>query len=127
VRIVGCEPTLAGDAAASKAAGALRALPLTETVRTVADGLRATSLGALTWPHVDALVDDVVTVDEQAIHDAVRVLANRSRLVVEPSGAVTAAALLSRAERLPGGRTVAVVSGGNVDLAWFARVLTAAG
>jgi len=125
VRIVGCEPALAADAAASKAAGHRRELPLADTARTVADGLRATSLGDLTWPHVDALVDDVVTVEEEAIHDAVRLLATRSRLVVEPSGAVAVAALLGGDGRLPGGRTVAVVSGGNVDPAWFAAVLTA--
>lgn len=123
VRIIGCEPALAGDAAASVAAGHRVALPAVEAARTIADGLRATSLGDLTWPHVEALVDDVVTVEEEAIVDAVRWLATRSRLVVEPSGAVATAALRTRADRLPGGRTVVVVSGGNVDPAWLAGVL----
>lgn len=123
VRIVGCEPALAGDAAASLAAGTRVTLPVADAVRTIADGLRSASLGALTWPHVQALVDDIVTVDEDAIIDAVRLLATRSRLVVEPSGAVAAAALATRSDRLPAGRTVVVVSGGNVDPHWFAAVL----
>jgi len=123
VRIIGCEPALAGDAAASLSAGTKQTLSVTEAARTAADGLRATTLGALTWPHVQALVDDIVTVEEDAIAAAVRVLAAGSRLVAEPSGAVTTAALMTRADRLPGGRTVVVMSGGNVDPRWYAGVL----
>jgi threonine dehydratase len=123
VRIVGCEPALAADAAASMAAGRRVALPLADTQRTIADGLRAPSLGEITWPHVRDLVDSIVTVQESEICAAVRALATSSRLVVEPSGAVAAAALLSDASRLPGGRTVVVLSGGNVDPGWFSRTL----
>lgn len=123
VRIIGCEPRLAGDAAASLSAGERREWAVADTARTVADGLRAPALGDLTWPHVRALVDDIVTVEEQAIVEAVRVLAGRSRLVAEPSGAVTTAALLSCADTVPGGRTVVVMSGGNVDAGWLASVL----
>ncbi len=123
VRVIGCEPALAADAAASLAAGERVTWPEADTARTSADGLRATSLGELTWPHVRALVDGVVTVSEEAIRDAVRALATGSRLVVEPSGAVAAAALLSRPEELPAGRTVVVVSGGNVDPAWFTAAI----
>jgi len=126
VRIIGCEPELAGDAFASFAAGLRVTLSESDTARTIADGLRSPSLGDLTWPHVQALVDDVVTVDEEAIVDAVRLLATGSRLVVEPSGAVAAAALMASGDRLPGGRTVVVVSGGNVDPAWFAATVQAA-
>lgn len=127
VRIIGCEPALAGDAAASLSAGERQQWAVADTARTVADGLRATTLGELTWPHVRALVDDVVTVDEEAIAAAVRALAAGSRLVAEPSGAVATAALLSRSDRLPGGRTVVVMSGGNVDTRWLAGVLADAG
>ncbi len=123
VRIIGCEPELAGDAAASLRAGHRQVLPVADAARTVADGLRATALGELTWPHVQALVDDIVTVEESAIAAAVRVLAAGSRLVAEPSGAVAAAALLTRSDRLPGGRTVVVMSGGNVDPRWYAETL----
>lgn len=119
VRIIGCEPALAGDAAASFAAGQLVAWSDEDTARTVADGLRVPSLGELTWPHIEALVDDVVTVEEDAILAAVRWLATGSRLVAEASGAVTTAALMTRSDRLPGGRTVVVVSGGNVDPRWY--------
>ncbi len=119
VRIIGCEPALAGDAAASFAAGQLVAWSDEDTARTVADGLRVPSLGELTWPHIEALVDDVVTVEEDAILAAVRRLATGSRLVAEASGAVTTAALMTRSDRLPGGRTVVVVSGGNVDPRWY--------
>jgi len=126
VRIIGCEPELAGDAFASFAAGLRVTLSESDTARTIADGLRSPSLGDLTWPHVQALVDDVVTVDEEAIVDAVRLLATGSRLVVEPSGAVAAAALMASGDRLPGGRKVVVVSGGNVDPAWFAATVQAA-
>jgi len=123
VRIIGCEPALAGDAAASFAAGHLVAWSDEDTARTVADGLRVPSLGELTWPHIEALVDDVVTVEEDAILAAVRRLAAGSRLVAEASGAVTTAALLTRSDRLPDGRTVVVVSGGNVDAHWYADVV----
>ena len=123
VRIIGCEPALAGDAAASFAAGHLVAWSDEDTARTVADGLRVPSLGELTWPHIEELVDDVVTVEEDAILAAVCRLAAGSRLVAEASGAVTTAALLTRSDRLPGGRTVVVVSGGNVDPRWYADVV----
>jgi threonine dehydratase len=70
------------------------------------------------------LVDDIVTVSEDEILAAVALLARGSRLVAEPSGAVTTAAYLNRAAELPAGRTVAVVSGGNIDPALLARVLS---
>jgi threonine dehydratase len=65
----------------------------------------------------------MVTVTEDEIRDAVRTLARQARLVAEPSGAVTTAAYLHHADELPTGRTVAIVSGGNVDPALFAEIL----
>ncbi|WP_367132999.1 threonine/serine dehydratase [Saccharothrix sp. HUAS TT1] len=117
-RVVGVEPELAGDAAASLRAGALVRWPAEDRARTVADGLRAEP-SELTFAHMTAHVDDVVTVSEEQIGAAVGLLARRARLVVEPSGAVAFAAHLAR----PAGRTVAVLSGGNVDPEVLARYL----
>jgi threo-3-hydroxy-L-aspartate ammonia-lyase len=77
----------------------------------------------LPWAHITQLVDDVVTVTEDEILAAMRQLATGSRLVAEPSGAVATAAYLFRRESQPVGRTVAVVSGGNVDPAVLRQVL----
>ncbi|MEU4740194.1 threonine/serine dehydratase [Actinosynnema sp. NPDC023658] len=122
-RVVGVEPELAGDAAASLRAGELVRWPAGDRARTVADGLRAEP-SELTFEHILAYVDDIVTVSEEQIGAAVGVLARRARLVVEPSGAVTAAAYLARpAEWASAGRAVAVLSGGNVDPEVFARYL----
>jgi threonine dehydratase len=113
-RVIGVEPELAGDAAESFRAG--RRIPWTpeQTARTMADGLR-TSLGELPWAHISTQVHDILTVTEDEIADATRRLLLEARLVAEPSGAVATAAYLHHAEELPGGKTVAVVSGGNID------------
>ena len=79
VRVIGAEPALAGDAAASWHAGERQRWPREQVARTAADGLRSTALGELTWPHVRDLVADVVTVDEDAIADATRAAARRRR------------------------------------------------
>lgn len=121
-RVVGVEPELAGDAAESFRRGERVVWSPERTFRTLADGLRTTSVGMLPWEHIQALVADVVTVTEAEIRAAMRVLATRARLVVEPSGAVAVAAYLGRG-RPPAGPTVAVLSGGNVDPALLAEVL----
>jgi threonine dehydratase len=95
-----------------------------QTSRTIADGLRVTQVGALPWEHIRALVDEVVTVSEEELRAAMRRLAYGSRLVVEPSGAVAVAAYLSCTPTRRG-RTVAVVSGGNVEPALLREVLGA--
>ena len=100
----------ADDAARSKAAG--RLIPSTEP-RTIADGL-LTSLGAYTWPVVRDLVEEVVVVDDDAIRQAMRLVYERVKLVIEPSAAVSLAAVLSGA--VPGARVGVVLSGGNLDL-----------
>jgi threonine dehydratase len=123
VRVVGVEPEVAGDAAASFTRGERVTWPVAQTASTVADGLRAPSLGALNFEHVRALVDAVLTVSEPQILAAVRLIAHRSRLVAEPSGAVATAGYLAHAQGHGFGRTVAVVSGGNVDAAAYARML----
>ncbi len=86
-----------------------------EPGETVADGLRPIRIGDLNMVHARKFVDDVVTVDDEAIIEATAQLVNRGKLVAEFSAAVTTAALLSGAWRPEGRRTVAVVSGGNLD------------
>ncbi|MDD7940655.1 pyridoxal-phosphate dependent enzyme [Actinomycetospora lutea] len=122
VRVLGAEPALAGDAAASKRAGERVRLPREQVAATAADGLRATVLGELTWPHVRDLVADVVTVDEDAIADATRRL-HAAGVPCEASGAVATAGWLALPTAERARRTVAVVSGGNVDPQWLAGVL----
>ncbi|MFD1936392.1 threonine/serine dehydratase [Nonomuraea mangrovi] len=112
VRVIGVEPELAADAAESVAAGRRVTWEPERTFRTIADGLRA-DLSELTFAHVRARVDAIVTVTEDEIRDAMRYLAARARLVAEPSGAVATAAYL--AGRTAPGRTVAILSGGNLD------------
>ena len=120
VRVIGVEPELAGDTAASFAAGALVRWDAHDRARTVADGLRAEP-SELTWAHIREYVDDVVTVSEDEIRDAVRQISRRTRVVSETSGAVAVAAYLNR--ELPAGPAVAVVSGGNIEPRSLASIL----
>jgi threonine dehydratase len=110
--VIGVEPELAADARESLYAGERRSWPVEARTRTAADGLTAEP-SELTFDHIRRVVDDIVTVSEAEIADAVRFLAVHGRIVAEPSGAVTTAAYRCRA--LPAGRTVAVVSGGNLE------------
>ncbi|MFE9426713.1 threonine/serine dehydratase [Kitasatospora sp. NPDC006697] len=125
VRVIGVEPELAADAQGSLRAGTRVVWPVSDTYRTIADGLRQPSIGVLPFEHFQAYVDEVVTVSEQEIRDAVAVLARRGRLVAEPSGAVTTAAYLYRAKELGGRVFAAVVSGGNLEPALLAELLAA--
>jgi threonine dehydratase len=113
-RVVGVEPELADDATRSFRTGTLHRV---HNPPTVADGLRTPSLGAVTFPLVRAHVDDMRTVSEAEIVEAMRFLWTRLKLVVEPSGAVPVAALLAGIPELRGARVGVIVSGGNVDLA----------
>jgi len=121
-RVVGVEPELAGDAAESLRRGELVRWPVERRARTLADGVR-TGLGTLTWAHIRELVDDIVTVSEEDIRAAVRLLATRGRLVAEPSGALTVAAYGVHGDTLPAGPTVAVISGGNIQPSLLRAVL----
>jgi threonine dehydratase len=122
--VVLVEPELAGDAAESFNRGERIAWTNAQTGRTMADGLRVPVLGELPWEHLRRYADAVVTVTEDEIAEAVRVLAHDARLVAEPSGAVATAAYLFHADELPVGRRhVAVVSGGNVEPAQYANLL----
>jgi threonine dehydratase len=124
IKIIGVEPELAADARDSFKSGQLVGYPAEQTVKTVADGLRVQKLGNLTWPIIQKYVDDIVTVSEAEIYAAMRSLALDSRLVAEPSGAVTYAAWQSHRGELPDVKnTVALISGGNVEPELLAKVV----
>lgn len=114
VRVVGVEPELANDTYLSRQQGARVGIGATSTI---ADGLRTATPGELTFPVVQRYVDEIVLVSEEEICRAGRYMLEQVRQAVEPSGAVSLAAAL----RSPG-RAVAVISGGNLDLAGLSGV-----
>jgi threonine dehydratase len=116
IRIFGVEPENGNDTFLSLRAGSRVEIPMPQTI---ADGLRITKPGAITFPIVQKLVDDIILVSDSEIREAMKFLLTRMKLLVEPSGAVPAAALLHR--KLPEGvrRAGAMLSGGNVDLAFL--------
>jgi threonine dehydratase len=114
IRVVGVEPELADDATRSFRTGTLQSV---RNPPTIADGLRTPSLGRLTFPLVRQNVSEMATVSEEAIVEAMRFLWTRMKLVVEPSGAVALAALMSDPDAFRGERIGVVISGGNVDMA----------
>ena len=118
-RVIGVEPALAADARDSLAAGRIVPWPAADVSRTIADGTRTQAVGRRTFAHMSRLLDSIVTVSEVEIAAGVRLAAEESRLVVEPSGALSVAAMAFRAAEIGldrvDGPVVAVVSGGNVD------------
>jgi threonine dehydratase len=124
-RVIGVEPELAADARESLERGELVTWPAERTGRTMADGLRTQSLGRLPFEHLRRHVDGIVTVTEDEIAAAMRQLAARARLVVEPSGAAAMAAHLtaSAPQRTDDTARVVIISGGNVDPEQFAAIL----
>jgi len=121
VRVIGVEPEVAADLVASRRAGQIVALPAEQMALTAADGLRVQQVGRRNWPLLRDHVDEVVTVSEIQIAAAMMRLAVETRLVAEPSGAVAAAG--AWASGADPGRSVAVLSGGNVDLTAFGHLL----
>jgi threonine dehydratase len=120
IRVVGVEPLASADVARSKAAG--RRVRV-EVGRTIADGQQLPTPGERTWPVIDALVDEVVTVSDAEIVAAMVLLFERLKVVVEPSGASALAALLAGTARGAGRRVGVVLSGGNVDAGRFAALV----
>jgi len=118
-RILGVEPEVAADARDSLREGRIVRWSADDVTRTMADGVRGQAIGKRPFAHLSRLMDDVVTVSEEEIAATVRLIAEETRLVVEPSGAVAPAAARFRAREagIAGlqGTVVAVVSGGNVD------------
>ena len=129
-RVIGVEPEFAADARDSLRAGQRIAWAAADTARTKADSLRVEQVGELTFPHIQALVDDIVTVSEAEILATVRRLAREGRLVAEPGGAVAVAAALFRDPAELGlisaesaAPVVALLSGGNIDPTLLADIL----
>ena len=120
IRVVGVEPEAGDDTARSLAAGKRVDLGIP---RTIADGLQSPSPGELTFEVNRELVDEIVTVSDAEIVDAMTFLFDRVKIVAEPSGAVGVAALL--AGRVRGARVGIVISGGNVGAARFAELVRA--
>jgi threonine dehydratase len=124
IRVVGVEPEGAAKMSRSLQAGH----PVTlEKTSSIADGLMSIRPGDLTFAHVKKYVDEVVTVPDDAIARAVAWLFRHARLVVEPSGAITTAAIMSGKGRVDGssGPVVAIVSGGNVEPEKYAQYIAA--
>lgn len=123
IRVIGVEPEGAAKMKRSLEAGA----PVTlEQTSSVADGLLPVRPGDLTFAHVREFVDEVVTVEDDAIIAAVAWLFRHARLVVEPSGAITTAAIMSGVGEVDfdNGSVVAIVSGGNVEAEKYAEYIT---
>jgi threonine dehydratase len=119
-RVVGVEPLASDDVARSKASGRRERVVVG---RTIADGQQLASPGTCTWPVIDALVDDVVTVTDEQIVVGMRVLFERLKVVAEPSGASALAVLLAGGQHTAGSRVGVVLSGANIDAARFAALL----
>ena len=124
-KVIGVEPELAADARASLRSGKRVSLPAEQTTRTIADGLRSQSVGEITFKLINKYVDDIVTVGEEEIREAIRRLLTL-RLIIEPSGAVAYAAFLFHRDELPKSKkAVAVLSGGNIEPALLSEILSA--
>jgi threonine dehydratase len=117
-RVVGVEPQAGDDWKQSFAAGRIVAI---DVPRTIADGLQTHAPGELTWEVASRLVDEIVTVTDEQMVEAMRFAFERLKLVIEPSGAVGLAAV--REGLVSGGRIGVIISGGNIDAARFASLL----
>ena len=120
-RVIGVEPSGAAKLTAARAAGEPVTLPQSGSI---ADGLMSIRIGTIPFAHHEAFLDAVITVDDAAIVRAVRHLLDRAKLVAEPSGAITVAALLE-GRIAPRGDTVAILSGGNIEWPGLAALLNA--
>ncbi|ALF52163.1 pyridoxal-5'-phosphate-dependent protein [Nostoc piscinale CENA21] len=119
-KVIGVEPELADDATRSFHSKTLQTVT---NPPTIADGVRTPSLGKLTFPLVLNYVDDMVTVSETAIINSMFFLWERLKIVVEPTGALAAAALLSNVLSVKNAKIGVIISGGNVDLAKVAKFI----
>jgi threonine dehydratase len=123
-RVFGVEPEAGNDGQQSFRSGKIVKIAVPKTI---ADGAQTAFLGDLTFPIIQALVEDIVTVSDAALIEAMRFFAERMKLVVEPTGCLAAAAAFTGAVPVAGKRVGVILSGGNVDLASFARFIAPAG
>jgi len=116
VKVIGVEPELAADAQASFRQGKIVQFPAEQVSRTLADGLRTQSIGRINFEHVHAYVDDIITVTEDEIRQAMKYLCLNPQTIAEPSGAVATAGFIFHAKELPRTKlNVAIISGGNIE------------
>jgi threonine dehydratase len=116
IHVFGVEPEFAADAQASLRTGKIVQFPAEEVSRTIADGLRTQSVGPINFDHMQCFVDGIVTVTEDEIHQALKLLATNPDTIAEPSGAVATAGFLFRSDQLPKTQlNVAIISGGNIE------------
>ncbi|HTS38715.1 MAG TPA: threonine/serine dehydratase [Candidatus Solibacter sp.] len=116
VKVIGVEPELAADAQASLRAGKIVQFPAEQVSRTLADGLRTQSIGDINFEHIRRYVDDIITVTEEEIREAMKLLATNPQTIAEPSGAVATAGFLFHRDQLPNTKlNVAIISGGNIE------------
>jgi threonine dehydratase len=116
VKVIGVEPELAADAQASLRQGKIVQFPAEQVSCTLADGLRTQSIGPINFEHIRAYVDDIITVTEDEIRQAMKYLAANPDTVAEPSGAVATAGFIFHAQQLPHTRlNIAIISGGNIE------------
>jgi threo-3-hydroxy-L-aspartate ammonia-lyase len=123
-RVIGVEPEAGDDATRSFHTGVLQTV---HNPRTIADGARTPSLGSLTFPLVRANVDDMVTVSDADLVEAMRLVWERMKLVVEPTGVLGLAAACRGKVDVAGKRVGTILTGGNVDLSAALRLFEAAG
>ncbi|HEX3820619.1 MAG TPA: threonine/serine dehydratase [Candidatus Sulfotelmatobacter sp.] len=123
VKVLGVEPELAADAQASLRSGKVIQFPAEQVSRTIADGLRTQSIGDINFEHIRSYVDDIITVNEDEIREAMKLLAQNTETIAEPSGAVATAGFLFHRDQLPQTRiNVAIISGGNIERAMLAEL-----
>ena len=116
VKVIGVEPELAADAQASLRSGKIVQWSADQVSRTIADGLRTQSVGPINFEHIRKYVDDIITVSEAEIREAMRLLATNPQTVAEPSGAVATAGFLFHRDQFPNTKlNVAIISGGNIE------------
>ncbi|BCJ04385.1 MULTISPECIES: threo-3-hydroxy-L-aspartate ammonia-lyase [unclassified Pseudomonas] len=118
--VIGVEPEAGNDGQQSFRTGKLVSI---DTPATLADGAQSQSLGTITFPLIQQLVSDMVTVSDAELLQAMGFLAERMNLLVEPTGCLAAAAVVKLRERLRGKRVGVILTGGNVDLQHYARLL----
>ena len=124
VKVIGAEPEFAADAQASLRSGKIIQLAVDQVTRTLADGLRTQSLGAINFEHIRQYVDDIVTVSEGENPRSHAPSLLNSETLAEPSGAVAVAAFLFHREQLPATtQNVAVISGGNIEPSVLAELM----
>ncbi|HEU4414463.1 MAG TPA: threonine/serine dehydratase [Candidatus Angelobacter sp.] len=123
-RIIGVEPEFAADAQASLRTGKIQSISGESAARTAADGLRSQSIGPINFEHIRRYVDNILTVTEEEIRRAMRHLLFSARVMAEPSGAVTTAAAMFHTAALPASqKTVAVLTGGNIEPQLFSDMV----